>query len=550
MRMNAFPSPHLEHKNLIHHFMNNKSSSSSSSNNHHFHYHLYQYQTHNCCFNLFDPCKTSSTVTTEASNENFSSLPTQSIRNSCQTADFMQSRNTKYDDEDDDKLKTAASSKFTENSSFLKGSGSDNNQSRINEASSPQSNSIEKVIEVKYSNENYKKPEDDQDNCSCTKKYFPYKINEKNVWQVYETSDCKYIQSKYEVDEIFHRPDSSDGNQTPSTCNPLLHSRSNFNNSIICHTINHETEHDESSRENDKNESVNNSTPFDINCTDEKTTSKSKNFDNDDGDYSEADYSSDGTVIEKKRSPKVKSNQSSPKEHSKVRQPSSLVRQENKNVVIPNIHQGWSVTVAGTHPDLAPDVEMKLSFPKAKGATSTPDSKSEKMKQDHPEVFYYKNNQLLPPPVTREIPTQLQYERFEHKPYYNHRRSLSLARIDSGLSGMIKPKSYKLPNLHVPRSTARNAFKVECTTISASKTFIPSRRSMSLDVGNRRLSLDSRSQASPNTSSDLLSVVGSEIKKTLKPKVKTMRICTYQLHYLVSLKDVPQNTCDTVSSKR
>jgi hypothetical protein len=69
---------------------------------------------------------------------------------------------------------------------------------------------------------------------------------------------------------------------------------------------------------------------------------------------------------------------------------------------------------------------------------------------------------------------------------------------------MIKPKSYNLPNLHVPRPTARNAFKVkhfslefssshqsiiffiqqvECTTISASKTIIPNRRSLSLDVG-------------------------------------------------------------------
>lgn len=39
---------------------------------------------------------------------------------------------------------------------------------------------------------------------------------------------------------------------------------------------------------------------------------------------------------------------------------------------------------------------------------------------------------------------------------------------------------------------------------------------------NRRLSLDSRSQASPFTPSEMLSVVGSEIKKTIKPKVKTM----------------------------
>lgn len=78
---------------------------------------------------------------------------------------------------------------------------------------------------------------------------------------------------------------------------------------------------------------------------------------------------------------------------------------------------------------------MKLSFPKAKGATSTPESKVDSGKQENPEVFYYRNNQLLPPPVSREIPTQMQYERYEQKPYYNHRRSLSLARIDSGMSG-------------------------------------------------------------------------------------------------------------------
>lgn len=81
---------------------------------------------------------------------------------------------------------------------------------------------------------------------------------------------------------------------------------------------------------------------------------------------------------------------------------------------------------------------MKLSFPKAKGALSTPDSKIDSGKPDQPEVFYYKNNQLLPPPMSREMPSQmsaLPYDRFDQRPYYNHRRSLSLARIDSGMSG-------------------------------------------------------------------------------------------------------------------
>lgn len=93
--------------------------------------------------------------------------------------------------------------------------------------------------------------------------------------------------------------------------------------------------------------------------------------------------------------------------------------------------------VAGTHPDLAPDVEMKLSFPKVKGMVSTPDSNvdSSQGKQDKPEVFYYRNNQLLPASDSREMPPQHQFDRYDNKPYYNHRRSLSLARIDSGMSG-------------------------------------------------------------------------------------------------------------------
>lgn len=279
----AFHSSHLEHKNLIHQFMSNKSSSSSSNN--HFHYHLYQYQTHNCCFNLFDHSKTSSTVTTAASNENFSSFQTQSVGNSCQTADFMQSRNTQNDD--DNKSKTATSSKFNENPSQLTSSGSEfpstlfNAQSRVNfdlsvgdetpsyddNDTASKSQTAEKIIEIKRSNENYRKPDDDQDDCSCTKKYLPYKINEKNVWQVYETSDCKYIQSKYEVDEIFQPPPSSDDTKTSSEYNPLLHSRSNFSNQVICHTINHDANHSETAPTTDKSESVNSSTPYNMNFT-------------------------------------------------------------------------------------------------------------------------------------------------------------------------------------------------------------------------------------------------------------------------------------------
>lgn len=96
--------------------------------------------------------------------------------------------------------------------------------------------------------------------------------------------------------------------------------------------------------------------------------------------------------------------------------------------------------MAGTHPDLAPDVEMKISFPKAKTSsqsiTSGPNAASEcseMQKPDH-EVFYYKNNQIMAGPSSNEagsfIPSYA-----PHKGYYNNRRSLSLARIDSGMSG-------------------------------------------------------------------------------------------------------------------
>lgn len=92
--------------------------------------------------------------------------------------------------------------------------------------------------------------------------------------------------------------------------------------------------------------------------------------------------------------------------------------------------------VAGTHPDLAPDVEMKISFPKAKGSSQSASiihSESSEVQKPDPEVYYYKNNQLLPAPNINHLPPSNMA--YEHKPYYNNRRSLSLARIDSGMSG-------------------------------------------------------------------------------------------------------------------
>jgi hypothetical protein len=412
-------------------------------------------------------------VTTAASNENFSSFHTQSIGNSCRTADFSQSRNTQ-NGEDDNKSKTATSSKFNENVSRLTTSESEfpstifHNQSKVNfepsvgeetpsyDENASKSQTAEKIIEIEYSNDNYKQDEDDRDDCSCTKKYLPYKINERNVWQVYETSDCKYIQSKYEIDEIFQPPPPQS-----SEYNPLLHSRSNFSNQVICHTVDHaSTSHEQSAPKSEQSESVNSSTPLDLgsnlnsagnslytptfnikteapeschcvideeteddeskaNEEDDSTTSKfvaspkssyqlsqqsgkllnrpkatnnisrdqvkpiEKEIQNeitkngvkastiksskpmrlpspvpkhqassrrdksyeDDSQLSDSDFSSNesqqATVKEIQKSPKMKSNRSSANDKENVRQQSSLVRQESKNVLnIPNIHQG------------------------------------------------------------------------------------------------------------------------------------------------------------------------------------------------------------------
>lgn len=59
---------------------------------------------------------------------------------------------------------------------------------------------------------------------------------------------------------------------------------------------------------------------------------------------------------------------------------------------------------------------------------------SEIQKPDH-EVYYYKNNHLMPGPSSNEANASLIPSYAPHKNYYNSRRSLSLARIDSGMSG-------------------------------------------------------------------------------------------------------------------
>lgn len=227
-------------------------SPSTVNNNNHFHYHLYQYQTNHCCFNLLDHSKTSSTVTTAASNENYSSCQAQSVANSCPlgVTDVSLSLNAQHGDNKDESIETKKSIDDTRmNSSdsanifnYSKPLTCETHPSSYDDQSRTQTAS-EKIIEIELSNENFKKSKD-EDDCSCTKKYLPYKVNEKNVWQVYETSDCKYIHSNMEINEVFQPPDTGDSIQTTTDCH-LLHSRSNFSNQIICHAINHETNHNE-----------------------------------------------------------------------------------------------------------------------------------------------------------------------------------------------------------------------------------------------------------------------------------------------------------------
>ncbi|KAG5682280.1 hypothetical protein PVAND_011643 [Polypedilum vanderplanki] len=682
---------HFAGNNLIHQFMSHKNSSSSSPSfsnikancNNHYHYHLYQYQTNHCCFNLLDHSKSSSTVTTAASpHDNYhlnccshalsneSSCPLGVIDITSNSSPLQKNKENEHLKIAETGIGSSGSVKFDLNKPTLNSGGSEFPSTVFNKLNDCQSitatpssytattrgnTADEKIIEIELTNEILKKPQEDNDDCSCTKKYLPYKINEKNVWQMYETSDCKYIQSKHEIDEIFQPPLSGDSTVASENCN-LLHSRSNFSNQIICHGINHETNHNENTPRSSHSVNINSqASPKTFNSTGEsfymptfnikpmnvnnecRCGEDNQNVDNNNENENEESITktvvNDGdneSVIISNQSPSLStcdlfsnnkqmgkllnrpkainnisreqvkpvekeiqkeitkngntnsfktlpkpirlpspvpkqqqqskrnsydensnsSNESSSssssaeskyeipkhskvsdsekqknvKEKAKLNQENSLIKQENNTTIIPNIHQGWSVTVAGTHPDLAPDVEMKICFPKSKtmsqSASVGPSVTSCEIQKPESEMFYYKNNELIPASVANQNSNPIQYE--SKPPYYNHRRSLSLARIDSGLSGMAKTKSYNLPNLHMPRSTARNFKQVECTTISASKTIIPSRRSLSLDVGNRRLSCDSRSQPSPFTPSEMLSVVGSEIKKTLKPKVKTM----------------------------
>ncbi|CAO1378785.1 unnamed protein product [Diamesa hyperborea] len=212
----------------------------------------------------------------------------------------------------------------------------------------------------------------------------------------------------------------------------------------------------------------------------------------------------------------------------------SCIKSDNGGLVLPPANQGWSVTVAGNyHPEMTPDVEMKLSFNKNKMDIQKKNidmenyltRNQEPIQTQHKEEVYFYNNRNIDHQILPAAP--ISQNQYHTKPFINQRRSLSLARVDTGLP---KQKSYHLPNLNIPqsrtaRTTGRKSIKqVECT-ISKTVSHLPNKRSLSLDMGNssRRTSFDHSQMSAMNTPSDMcLSVVGSEIKKRHKPKVMTM----------------------------
>lgn len=240
------------------HSMSNKTSSTSTPSSNaavakHVHYHLYQAQA-GCCVNNNhnNSNDRSSEVTTAASSnvnassenrdDDESSLPTQSAVN------------------------TPAAPSTTGNSNDTS-RGCDEDDSLGNHE-----NHRRRLINVEIANKNSKNFHKDDDKCSCTRKYVPYKVNEKNVWQVYETSDCKYIQSRYEVNEVFE-PSSSTSTTTTTTTKAtefttaaiatdstaattpsMLYSRSNFSDRIIYQARNQDEK---------RESSIENCTPFD-----------------------------------------------------------------------------------------------------------------------------------------------------------------------------------------------------------------------------------------------------------------------------------------------
>lgn len=75
--------------------------------------------------------------------------------------------------------------------------------------------------------------------CHCIDRKLPYTVNEKNVWQVFEITDCKFVQTKLEHYET-HQYESinTEEAQEPEKTPQHIHSRSSFDeNQFVCHTL-------------------------------------------------------------------------------------------------------------------------------------------------------------------------------------------------------------------------------------------------------------------------------------------------------------------------
>lgn len=232
-------SESLSHPNhhLIHKFMQSKNSS-----NNHFHYHLYQYmQTTNNSVNMFDqPTPPATSTASTADNNTPRSIFTTNDHYSHSMASNLMSnyehelQNLKY------LYQHVRPSTSSHQNCCLSSAGSDlmtivekrnkidysigeeellatpsSDQQQFNKSLSPEitplkdrAESQEKVINVDLQDNDPKSKKTEID-CLCMKKTIPYQINEKNVWQVYETSDCKFTQSKFEYYQTYQPPDTN-----------------------------------------------------------------------------------------------------------------------------------------------------------------------------------------------------------------------------------------------------------------------------------------------------------------------------------------------------
>ncbi|GAB0097412.1 hypothetical protein DMENIID0001_130490 [Sergentomyia squamirostris] len=221
----------------------------------------------------------------------------------------------------------------------------------------------------------------------------------------------------------------------------------------------------------------------------------------------------------------------------------STTTTNTSNTATPGTNTGWSVTVAGNyHPQLAPDVEMRLSFPKAQTETILPMPPPSATTTNRD--FY---ESTPPPPGTSNDPSRPRAALPPTHTPLNPKRTLTKVTPAPSANG----RNYRFPEVNttqaLSRQTAKKAIKrVECSVAVTSATrtiskFSRAQRAMSFQslhhpaiedvsyrnrsrdgsVGNlssRRLSLD----GSHSDDVASLSIMGNAIAPELKPRVPTM----------------------------